>query len=170
LEALFAKTAHTNHPSKEPNEDSFYNALAATIDDQITPLPPLPLAQKWIAENDPNVIFTAAFTETDTPAVDAAYEYVFTNIAMMADPPLLEDGTQPQEPQQQQYLVMPHFLSTAATSFEKFTGQVENIIACLPDVRNKVTITTFHPEHIDSKKRSPYPILALQWNNNNTDA
>ena len=32
----------------------------------------------------------------------------------------------------------------------------------LPDLKGRVGVTTFHPEHVDSSKRSPCPILALQ--------
>ena len=104
-----------------------------------------------MAQHDPDVIPTAAFTETDKPAVDAAYEFVFTNIAMMLE-----------GEQTRQYLVMPHFLSCSSTSLEKWALEVEKMIAALPDCRGKVQLTTFHPEHVDSKKRAPFPVLALQ--------
>jgi len=154
LEALFGKSAYVSHPSKvvspQEEDDAFYKAIEDSFDKAFTALRPLNIAQQWIALHDLGVMKTASFTESTTPDVDAAYEFVFTNVAM------LNEGNS-----KQYYLVMPNFLSAAATSFEKFSGEVINIISCIPDA--PVRVTTFHPEHIDSKKRSPSPILKLEW-------
>jgi hypothetical protein len=55
-------------------------------------------------------------------------------------------------------------LSAAATSFEKFSKEVHTMISHLPgDLKDKMSIVTFHPEHVDSTKRSPVPLFVLQW-------
>jgi hypothetical protein len=146
LEALFGKSAHI---SDESEEDSFWNAVGSSLT-EVSAVTPLKLAEKFITET--GVEGEAAFTETQAAEVDEAYEFVFNNVAM-----LMESETK------RQYLVMPHFLSSAATSFEKFAAEVSKMLAVLPDLKDRVSITTFHPEHIDSSRRSPVPILAMQW-------
>ena len=54
-----------------------------------------------------------------------------------------------------------NFLSSSATSFEKFAAEVNKIIAVLPN--DKVQVATFHPEHVDPSRRSPMPISVLEW-------
>lgn len=157
LEALFGKSAHMAHPSNElspeQEEDAFYRAIGESIEQQfISVKNPFVLSQEWIARNDPTVSETAAFTESDTGDVDAAYEFVALNLAMMAEP-----GAASKE----HYLVMPRFLSAAATSFEKFAKEFEKIAAHLPDA--SVKLSTFHPEHIDKERRAPFPILKMEW-------
>jgi len=145
LEALFGKQAHIE---QKDSESSFWDAVGNSIE-EVSALTPLKLCEQWIAEHA-NPPTAAAFTETGTTQVDAAYEFVFTNIAMLQESPITE----------KHYLVMPQFLSAAATSFEKFATQVHKISSCLPDLGD-VTVDTYHPEHIDPAKRSPMPILAL---------
>ena len=157
LEALFGKSAHMAHPSNEVSpeqeEDAFYRAIGESMEQQfVTVKNPFVLSQEWIARHDPTVRETAAFTESDTGDVDAAYEFVALNLAMMAEP-----GAASAE----HYLVMPRFLSAAATSFEKFAQEFETIVAHLPDA--SVHLSTFHPEHIDRERRSPFPILKMEW-------
>lgn len=175
LEALFGKSAQLAKDSEitDNDEDGFYNSIGQSIQ-EVSAVTTLNMAQQWIAENDPaaakgsaETTPVAAFTETDTAHVDSAYEFVFTNIAMMADQATAkkEEGTKSQPQIQRQYLCMPHFLSSAATSFEKFSKEVAKISAVLPELRDNVTITTFHPEHIDPAKRSPVPIFALKLTN-----
>jgi hypothetical protein len=158
LEALFGKTAHMNHPSSQRSgsEDSFYDALGSSLE-EIHVVTPMKLAQQWIATHDPNLPKTspvdlAAFTESKTSHVDEAYEFVFANIAMLRS-----------QPQSRQYLVLPCFLSSAATSLQKFATQVETMVNIWPDLQHKVQVEMFHPEHVDSSRRSPVPILSLQW-------
>jgi hypothetical protein len=61
------------------------------------------------------------------------------------------------------YVVMPRFVTSAATSLEKFANQVLQISNTLPDLNNRIHIQTYHPEHVHEAKRSPLPILMLQW-------
>jgi hypothetical protein len=152
LEALFGKSAVSDKNASE--DEGFWNAIGNTIQ-EVASVTPLNMAQQWIAKYDPTIIEEhTAFTETSTMFVDAAYEFVFTNIAMMTQDKI--DGCR-------YYLVMPHFLSSAATSFEKFASQVSIILGSLPDSPGTIVVSTFHPEHINPEKRCPVPIFALQW-------
>jgi hypothetical protein len=164
LEALFGKSARVVNEN-----NNWYDTIGETIE-EVSLLTPIQLAQSFISENDPAVIGTiASFTETNTAHVDEAYEFVFTNLAMMC----AQAEAAQQESSQgdgssakiRQYLVMPHFLSCAATSFEKFSFEVQGMMDVLPDLKEKVSIDTYHPEHVDSSKRSPFPVFVLQWNN-----
>lgn len=162
LEALFGKSAHFHHPTQaltpEQSEDVFYSRIGKNIQ-ELSALTPLRLAQEWLVQYDPQLPAGAVMiTESPAVHVDAAYAFVFTNLAMMME------GSQQQQKQQQtrQYLVLPHFLSSSATSFEKFATEVNHIIGVLPDLAEQVRVSTFHPEHIDPKKRSPVPICVLE--------
>jgi hypothetical protein len=61
------------------------------------------------------------------------------------------------------YLLMPQFLSKAATSFEKFAAEVQQIVDVIPTVSDYLTVSTFHPEHVEKERRSPVPIMVLEW-------
>lgn len=157
LEALFGKSAHIGSKS---GDDDFYDAIGYTIGESLSAATPLQMAQQWALDNDPHVSEKSAFTESRTAQVDEAYEFIFTNIAMLCE-------SKAKGAVERQYLVMPHFLSAAATSFEKFSKEVETMIGHLPDLKDKVAITTFHPEHVESTKRSPVPLFVLQWKKQN---
>jgi hypothetical protein len=158
LEALFGKSPAFNHPAADrtarQQEDDFFNQIGKSIQ-EVSSVSPLRLAQEWFAQNDPDIPATAVFTESDTQHVDAAYEFVYTNLAMMKD-----SGTP------RQYLVMPRFLSASATSFEKLSHEVSKLVSIFPDLAGRVKILTFHPEHVDSAKRSPVPVYVLEWKEN----
>jgi hypothetical protein len=168
LEALFGRPAATNHPvsgddkvEKEGAEEEFYDAIGQAFGIQeISPVSPLKMAHSWVYENDDKFSsVTSAFTESNTAEVDHAYEFVFTNIAMQQES-VRQDNI---HGSRRQYLVMPHFLTSSATSLEKFTNEVMNIVKTLPDLSDKVQISTFHPEHIKDNSRAPLPIICLQW-------
>lgn len=181
LEALFGKTAHMKDSSSQ--DDAFWDAVGRSMK-EITSVTPVKLAQQWIANHhDAATTLSAeeeaastivAFTTSSTAHVDEAYEFVFTNIAMLQEQYGVADAStdnnnnndKSNHQQQQQYLVLPHFLSAAATSFENFSNEVTQLVACLPSLKGKLTVTTYHPEHIQANRRSPTPILALTWNNN----
>lgn len=158
LEALFGKSAICDKTSS--SDDIFWNSLGSTIR-EVAAVTPINMAQQWIAAYDPNLGHddgtTVSFTESTTMHIDAGYEFVFTNIAMMMQDDIEQHHTC------QYYLVMPNFLSSAATSFEKFAAQLNMLLKVLPDMRGVIDIMTFHPEHIVTEKRSPVPILALTW-------
>ncbi len=117
------------------------------------------MAQNWVLENDPAFdVNTSTFTNSDTRHVDAAYEFVFNNFAMLRS----QKDALPKRGQKS-YIVLPNFLPTSATSFDRFAGQVSNIIRSIPGLTQKVTVSTFHPEHIEKRTRSPVPIFVATW-------
>lgn len=157
LEALFSK-------SSLQKDGGFYDSIGSHIE-AINSLSPMSIAQNWIAANDPAFdIAACAFTTTDTAHVDEAYEFVFTNLAMQTSQygvsaePVVDAGAQ-----RRQYLVLPNFVTSSATSLEKFSMDVSNIVSTLPSVKDKVQVSFFHPEHIQEGKRCPVPVFILQW-------
>lgn len=160
LEALFSKSSITQ---KEGGADAgFYDAIGTHIE-EVSAVTPMTIAQGWIVQKDPHFDVTkCAFTVSDTPQVDEAYEFVFTNLAMQTSQ-FLSPNQESTGAQKRQYLVMPNFVSSSATSMEKFMGEVMKIIACLPNVKDKVELSCLHPEHIHAEKRCPVPVFVLQW-------
>ena len=163
LEALFGQSAHMNHPTKHmtaaDEEEDFYARIGESIQ-ELSAVTPMQMAEDYIATHDPHVPPTAAFTTSDAQEVDEAYEFVWTNVAMMA-----EQGAE----NPRYYVVLPHFCAASATSLEKFCHQMMRIADTLSDVRGRLEITTYHPEHILPTRRAPVPVLALQWTQNGDD-
>ena len=167
LEALFGKSAAFSHPSQDTSdkdqEDAFYDSIASSIGIQeITLFTPLILAQNWIDAHDPQFDRkTSSFTHSEAQHADEAFEFAFNNLAMQAPKPVkpLEEG----ESGPRQYLVYSNFVSTSATSFEKFGMMMKRMIGVLPSLAGRVEIETYHPEHIDSERRAPYPVLVMTW-------
>lgn len=167
LEALFGKAAAKEHPrdgkkettERKAKERDFYASIGNNIE-EISSISHMQMAQEWISDNDEKVCpLTSAFTESDAPEIDHGYEFVFTNIAMMQQQAKHDKVSG----SRRQYLVMPHFLSSSATSLEKFTTEVMNIVNTLPELRQKVKISTFHPEHVQKTRRAPLSIVCLKW-------
>lgn len=157
LEALFGKAA----AKKDEKENSFYDVIGKTKSiEEVSTINHLQMAQEWVRDSDEKFSpTTSAFTESDATEIDHAYEFVFTNIAMMQEQGKQDTNTA----SRRQYLIMPNFLSSSATSLEKFTGEVANIVNTLPDLKQKVKLSTFHPEHVQQGRRSPVSIICLQW-------
>lgn len=160
LEALFGMSAAKKTTSVD---DPFYDALGEAFGNrQIVSQTPISQAQDWVLQNDPAFNEnTSAFTKSNTRHVDAAYEYIFHNLAMLN----AADTTTSDKPThgQKSYVVLPNFLPTSATSFDRFAGQVSNIIRVMPSLADNVLISTFHPEHVVGSTRSPVPILVITW-------
>ena len=116
------------------------------------------MAQNWVLANDHEFDeHTSTFTDSNTRHVDAAYEFVFHTLAMLkAQASAPKRGTK-------SYIVLPNFLPTSATSFDRFAGQVSNIIRVMPGMTEKVIVSTFHPEHVERTTRSPVPICVITW-------
>ena len=155
LEALFGMSA-----ASKKADDAFYDALGDAFGkQQVEAQTPLSMAQHWVLANDPQFDEkTSTFTTSDTRHVDAAFEYCFNTLAMINDP-----STPEPKRGQKSYIVLPNFLPTSATSFDRFAGQVSNIIRHMPNVSEKVLISTYHPEHCDGGTRSPVPIFVVTW-------
>ena len=183
LEALFSKSAHIKDENssdgedkegKKKNKDKFYDSIGSHIE-EINMVTPLMMAQTWIADNDPSFDVTASgFTVSETKHVDEAYEFVFTNLAMQTSQFLNKPSFVTEKEsstasvaaagaQKRQYCVMSNFLTSSATSFEKFAKETTNIIQQLPVIKDKVELSCLHPEHIDASKRSPIPVFVMQW-------
>jgi len=173
LETLFGmKAAFNTGDDTKPTEkikntseeDDMWDALSRSKNiKQITFLTPVDNAQKWVIENDRLYdAHSSYFTSFDTTHVDAAYEFIFATIAMQRNRASSKVGTDDDIMLKRDYLIFPNFLSKAATSFEKFSGQVQKIINSIPGISEVLCVSTFHPEHVDEAKRSPVPILVLE--------
>lgn len=159
LELLFSKSSLEQE--KANKDGSFYDSIGSHLK-EISTVTPMSMAQAWIAQNDEFVQEKAcALTMTDTPQVDEAYEFLFTNLAMQSTE-FLSSSTSG-EPLKRQYMVLPNFCTSSATSMEKFATQAISIINTLPSLKDKVDIECFHPENIQADKRCPVPVIALQW-------
>lgn len=156
LEALFSK-------STLQKDGGFYESIGSHIE-TVSSLTPMSVAQNWIAANDPQFdIGVCAFTTTDTAHVDEAYEFVFTNIAMQTSQFGVSGEAAVQAgAQKRQYLVMPNFVTSSATSMEKFAMEVNNIVSTIPSINDKVHVSCFHPEHINEDRRCSVPVFVLQ--------
>jgi len=175
LEALFSKSSLDSGTSSKDDGD-FYESIGSHIE-TFSSVTPLMVVQSWIDINDPLFDVTqCSFTVSDVTHVDEAYEFLFTNLGMQTSQFLAAgsttnnpSGDETQKPeaedaQKRQYMVLPHFLSSSATSLEKFTKQAESIIRTFPSIGKKVELSNFHPEDIDEHKRCPIPVIVLQWN------
>jgi hypothetical protein len=154
LEALLGKSASV---PKEKWSDAIGESLP-----EIMTRSTQELAEQWIAAHDP-VVHAAnsiTLTESTTSHIDAAYEFVFTNLAMLQDQ-ASNTKTSSDMLLLRQYLVLPQLLPTSATSLEKFALEVQNILSALPDL--PVTVGLFHPEHVESSLRAPMPVVTLTW-------
>lgn len=160
LEELFSKSSLEHEKTKK--DGGFYDSIGSQIE-EVSAVTPMSIAQSWICQNDPQFeATTSAFTVSDTAHVDEAYEFVFTNLAMQTAQFLARSSAE-SGAQERQYLVMPNFVTSSATSMEKFAMEVENIIQALPAVRDKVSVSCLHPEHIQEAQRCSVPVFVLHW-------
>ena len=158
LELLFSKSSLDEKKSKDGD---FYDSIGSHLQ-EITTVTPLSMAQTWISNHDDKFdIAKCAFTTSSTPYVDEAYEFVFTNLAMQSTQFSSPSGQG--DAQKRQYLVMPKFCTSSATSMEKFAREADNIIRTMPTLNGKVDIECFHPEHVQEDNRCPIPVFVLQW-------
>lgn len=159
LEALFGKSATFEDEQVKTGDEAFYEAIGkAQGIQQISFETPMSKSQSWIVENDSDFKDdTSSFAICDTKHVDSAYEFVFSNIAMHHS--FASESTKGK----QNYLIMPNFLSSSATSFEKFSMEVQSIVDAMPTLNNSLSVSTLHPEQIEKGKRSPHPVFVIQW-------
>lgn len=161
LEALFGKSAIVPNQERTPKEEenAFYDAIAAAggIEEIAPIISPLHQAQKWISQYCESFdIKTSTFTDTSCHEVDEGYEFAFNNIAMQVASPVMAST---------QYLVYSEFMSSSATSFEKFAREVATLLDFMPSLKGKVSISMLHPEHIDPNFRCLVPVLVMHWKN-----
>mmetsp|Transcript_10411 Transcript_10411/g.24132 ORF Transcript_10411/g.24132 Transcript_10411/m.24132 type:complete len:230 (-) Transcript_10411:218-907(-) len=117
-------------------------------------------AEKWVSRFDEAFdIYTSTFTSSDAKHIDAAHEFVFTNLAMHVN--RRKSLTFTRRPRQ--YLVFNNFMSTSATYFDCFAEDVASIIDVLPTLAGEVDVQTYHPEHRVGSRMSPVPMIVLEW-------
>ena len=130
------------------------------------------VVENWVVENDRRYdADLSTFASANLKHADSAYEFVFANLALhkfIPDDDDDDDGGGGEENKTytaglRSYLIMPKFVSTSATSFEKFAGGVNEIVRSIDGLKNRIIVSMMHPEHVDADKRSPAPILVLQW-------
>ena len=117
-------------------------------------------------ENDPFYNpYVSTFASADVSHPDAAFEFVFTNLAMNRYKPSKGGERKEFEVKSRSYLIMPSFVSASATSLEKFMSDVRAIIDTIDGLNERVSLSLMHPEHVKDEKRSPVPVLIAQWYN-----
>jgi hypothetical protein len=125
---------------------------------------PMDTTMEWITENDCQYSKNlSTFASSDVQHVDSAFEFVFLNLSLRRYAPTdLEKETE-LKVGPRLYLVLPIFVSNSATSFEKFTNDVREIIETVDGLNDRIIVSAMHPEHVDESKRSPQPVVVLQW-------
>jgi hypothetical protein len=109
---------------------------------------------------NPNI---SSFTSADVTYADSAFEFVFSNLAMNKYDPAADGRMRNIGISSRSYLIMPKFVSASATSLEKFVVDVKNIINTIDGLDDRVSLSLMHPEHVQVEKRSPEPVVILQW-------
>merc|ERR1712157_331370 len=147
-------------------EDSFYDKIGEVDGiEEVMSDSSIIATQKWVTLNDPTYKREGStFAVTDAKHVDSAYEVIFTNLAMQARSmreKKKEDGTS--DKFSRSHIIMPHFLTSSATSFEKFASEVTNIIGKVKGLEG-VSVDIFHPEHINIRRQCELPVFVMQWN------
>jgi len=168
LESIFAKSAaiHKKNDVKPGNdEDSFYKAIGRTSGvEELLVSSPISATQQWVIDNDPlynpNI---SSFASADVTHADSAFEFVFSNLAMNKFTPNAVEKRKNYDISSRSYLIMPRFVSSSATSLEKFMADVKNIIEAIDGLNERVSLSMMHPEHVREERRSPVPVIAIQW-------
>jgi len=152
LEAMYCKSTVTTCDIKDYDQIGSIYGYEVEIED--SPIDnALIHAKEWLIENDPIYDpYASSFVTTDTEEVDAAYEDVFTAIATHENLDLSSQSV---------YIMMPHFLSQSATSLEKFSWEVFNILQKL-GLNKLFSVSIFHPEHVLPEKRCAVPTVVFQ--------
>jgi len=180
LEALFSK-ASTDHTSTEGRSEDSISEVAGI--EEVSTEDPIAAAQEWVTQNDSSYDYEKSiFTTTDTKHVDAAYETIFTILASQKQSLLSSSSSSLKKDTIQQngndrvavgsrsYIMMPNFLSSSATSLEKFSSEIDAILrtVAVEGSNNEQqqlvsSVSIFHPEHVAKEKRCPVPMLVTQW-------
>ena len=125
---------------------------------------PMDTTMKWITENDCQYSKNlSTFASSDVQHADSAFEFVFLNLSLRRYAPTDLEKEAELKVGPRMYLVLPIFVSNSATSFEKFTNDVREIIETVDGLNDRIIVSAMHPEHVDESKRSPQPVMVLQW-------
>jgi hypothetical protein len=149
LEALFGQSAHL----KEETTD-FWDALGNSLP-EVTTQTPLQRAQHWIAAT--LQLDAATVTTSDASAMDEAYAFLFTNMAMFLQQ---ADDVADSSPY---FMVLPQLFPSSATSLERWAEQVGRILAAFGPAVPEVQLTCYHPEHVRPEQRAPTPMIGLAY-------
>jgi hypothetical protein len=151
LEALLGRSAHL----KEESTRDFWDALGHSLP-EVTTQTPLQRAQDWVAATWQ--LDAATVTTSDAQAMDEAYAFLFTNIAMFLQAPPATSSSSPSY-----FLVLPQLFPTSATSLERFVEHVDGILGAFGAAVPAVTLTCYHPEHVRPEQRAPTPVIGLAY-------
>lgn len=173
LESIYSMSAALHTKSGSNKDDIFYNAIGMIngIEEIIPTNSVCAGVQDWVMKNDEKYLSNlSTFASTNLQHTDSAFEFVFTNLSMHKyDPDDPESSSQITgqkmsfKPSLRSYLIMPKFVTSSATSFETFADCIKSIILSIDGLNDRVSISILHPEHIDRAKRSPAPVIILQW-------
>lgn len=155
LEALFGQSAHL----KEETTDSFWDALGNSLP-EVTTQTPLQRAQHWMATT--LQLDEATVTTSDATAMDEAYAFLFTNIAMFLQQPPLATDSAIEQNRSPYFLVLPQLFPSSATSLERWAEQVGRILAAFSSVP-AIQLTCYHPEHVRPELRAPTTMIGLGY-------
>ncbi len=144
--------------------------------EEFVPVDMIGNVQEWVVKNDkkydPNL---SSFASSNLKHADSAYEFVFTNVAMhkflptdSSDSKLTTSKSTPSKkieykPGARSYLILPKFVTSSATSFENFADGIRGIVKSVTGLGDKMVVSVMHPEHVEREKRSPAPVLVIQW-------
>jgi len=161
LEAMFGKTASEGIREADAKDDAGSDAAATAVDlFAKSVFSPIGHAQQWVVENDPlYVAEKSSFFVSDSRQVDGVYEFLLSMISST----LSAADTVPAPELKSEYVILHKFCSKSATSVEKFQIQLLNLIKLIPGLSSWLSLSNFHPEHLNKDKRSPAPILVLRW-------
>jgi hypothetical protein len=170
LEAIYAKSAAMHKGSDKPSDDLFYKSIGYVAGiEEIVPVNAMEHTKEWVVRNDPRYSKNfATFLSSNLKHADSAFEFVFLNLSLHKYIPTDDDSSSKTKkvqykPGTRSYLVLPKFASTSATSFEKFVNDIRNIIKTIKGLSDRVSVTYMHPEGVDGDRRSPSPVIILQW-------
>lgn len=125
---------------------------------------PMDTTMEWITENDCQYSKNlSTFASSDVQHADSAFEFVFLNLSLRRYAPTDSQKETELKVGPRSYLVLPTLVSNSATSFEKFTNDVREIIETVDGLNDRIIVSAMHPEHVDESKRSPHPVVVLQW-------
>lgn len=167
LESLFALSAAiaSDASSSDGHNHDIFDSLANTEGiNELVLTTPMDDIKEWVQKNDP--LFEkelASFTSSKVKDSDAAFEYVFLNLSLHKYRKRKPSDDFDFKAGPRSYLVIPNFLSYSATSFERFTKDIQNILSAVDGLNERVSVDSMHPENIEDRKRSPHPLIILQW-------
>ena len=145
--------------------DPLHNALEQHLE-SLSPKSPMEQAEEWIMANKQHSPSTSlSLTQSDCTQVDEAYAFLLTNASMLLESSSSSSSSDSQYytvpgvgASSRYYCILPQFLPHAATSLEKFSTHLQGLLDLLSP---GIQVSVYHPEHVESSRRSPMPIVSL---------